>query len=148
MDKTAERFWADFEAETGEKLEARAMGMYFEPGSRGEGVWGLVILTDRSLRFRFMPKQVQFLTLFSRPKEPEVIEAKPDFVAPRAEILSVSIPKRDFFARVFGPAYPRFELAWSAGGETKRVFIGADPTAGLLERLAAAFPDAPPDSRA
>jgi hypothetical protein len=147
MEKTAEQFWADFEAETGEKVEARAMGTYREPGDRGEGVWGLVVLTDRSLRFRFMPKQARLMSLFAKQREPESVSVPVDIVAPRADVASISIPKRGFFARVFGPAYPPFEVEWREGGETKRACLSADPSTGLYEALATAFPAAEPPTR-
>jgi len=142
MEKTAEQFWAEFEAETGEKVEARAMGTYRASGEKGDGVWGLVILTDRSFRFRFMPKQVRLTSLFAKRGESEPAVAPVDIVAARAEVLSVSIPERGFFARVLGPAYPRFEVAWREGAETRRACLSADPSTGLFERLKAAFPAA------
>ncbi len=142
MDKSAEQFWAEFEAETGEKVEARAMGTYRASGEKGEGVWGLVVLTDRSLRFRFMPKQTRLTSLFTKPRESEPAVAPVDIVAPRAEVASISMPERGFFARVFGPAYPPFEVAWREGGETRRACFSADPSTGLFERLKAAFPAA------
>ncbi len=109
MNEEADRYWKEFEESTGERVEARALGQWF--GSEaGEGVWGLLILTERAFHFRGQNSDNWFLGLFSGRgrKAPEPIE----FSVPRESLVSLQEPRRSGLDRLFGSAFPTFTLTW------------------------------------
>ena len=55
MADEAIEFWNAFEKETGEKVEARSIGEWLQ--DKGPSMWGLVILTDKSFRFKHLPSE-------------------------------------------------------------------------------------------
>jgi hypothetical protein len=143
MADEAAEFWSAFEKETGEKVEARAIGEYYKGQDLSIGLWGLVILTDKSFRFKHMPSENWMSTIFKRmdrsakPKEPLELRFA------REDILALNAPNRGFFAKLFGPAFPRFGLkvrsapdAAQAGaaGEEEHLF-SVDPSGGVLAAL-------------
>jgi len=136
MADEAAEFWEEFEKETGEKVVARSIGeLYDRPGD--VGVWGILILTDKSFRFKYMKSENWFAVLMrgfgtKKPKD----EAPPmDIVIPLEGIVSAEIPKRGVIARLFGPAFPRFTLtSLDAEGEKAWIF-STDPSAGIIEGL-------------
>jgi hypothetical protein len=126
-------FWDAFEKETGEKVEARSLGEWYE--TEGDiGLWGLLILTDKSFRFRHMPSDNWMTSLFKRGDKNDKREPVNLRVA-REDIVSLNVPKRGFFAKLIEPAFPRFSIvARGAGGETRHSF-SVDPGSGLLAAL-------------
>jgi hypothetical protein len=103
-------------------------------GSEG-GPWGLLILTDKSFRFKFMPNEHWMLSLFRRFDKPGKKEKPVDIVVAREDIASVIAPKRNLFARIFGPAFPRFSvIARGVTGERNYSF-SADPWSGIIAAL-------------
>ena len=59
MDDEAKEFWGAFETETGEKVEARSEGNWIHGiGPTREGR-GLLILTDKSFRFKYVPNTIR-----------------------------------------------------------------------------------------
>ena len=59
MDDEAKEFWGAFETETGEKVEARSEGNWIHGiGPTREGR-GLLILTDKSFRFKYVPDTIR-----------------------------------------------------------------------------------------
>jgi hypothetical protein len=133
MADEAAEFWMAFEKETGEKVVARSMGEWFKGGGNEHGYWGLVILTDKSFRFRYMPTDNWILSLFKRADKSK--DKAFDIVVSREDIVRVVAPKRDFLARLFGPAFPRFSVvARGEAGEASH-FFSADPSTGLVAAL-------------
>lgn len=134
-DKDALEFWDDFEKETGEKVIARSMGEWFKAKS-DPGLWGLLILTDKSFRFKYMPSENWMMSIFKRAAKSAKKDEAFDIVIPREGIRAIASPKRDFLARLFGPAFPRFSISASGEeGETSYSFT-ADPSSGIVEALA------------
>lgn len=135
MADDAAAFWEAFEKETGEKVQARSMGEVFRAEDRGRGIWGLLILTDKSFRFKHMPNDNWLFSLFrrmDRSSEPEKIE---DIAIPRDDILAVKTPRRNLFDKLFGPAFTQIAiLRRSEGGEISHQF-SLDPGSGLLAAL-------------
>lgn len=142
MEKSAERFWAEFEAETGEKVEAKAIGTHREPGAPGEGPWGLLVLTDSSFRFKPMPSENWIQSLF-KSHRPSPSTPPADIVVPRGAVVSVAMPRRGFLARIFGPAFVPLEISWREGEGTAAATFAVDPSSELVARLSAAFPPSP-----
>ena len=140
MDESAERFWAEFEAETGEKVEARAIGTRREEGARSEGPWGLLVLTDASFRFRAMPSQNWLLSLFKSHKPQAPSAPIPDLVVPRTAVVRVSMPKRGFLARLFAPPFLPVAISWREGEGLRSETFDTDPSSDLVKALALAFP--------
>jgi hypothetical protein len=135
MEDKATQFWNEFEAETGERVEARAMGALFERDGDEQGLWGLLILTDKSFRFKHMPGENWLVSLL-RMRKPDSSNSKPvNIVVPRSELLGITEPRRGFFARAFGPAFAHFNLTWREGEAEVTGRFQVDPSANLLKHL-------------
>jgi hypothetical protein len=145
MADAAAEFWSTFEKETGEKVEARAIGEYYKARDDSSGLWGLLILTDKSFRFKHMPSENWISSLFKRVDRSSAPKAPVEITIARENIVSMNAPRRSFWARLFGPAFPRFTLAQSdesaVGGEKLFVF-SVDPSGGFLASLEKALPGA------
>jgi hypothetical protein len=134
MADEATEFWNAFEKETGEKVEARSIGEWLK--GDGPGIWGLVIITDKSFRFKHMPSDNWLLSLFKKTSKSSADHEKPvDIVIPRDELVAEVAAKRGLFARLMGPAFPHFSV--KRAGEDKEYVFSADPASGLLAVLAA-----------
>lgn len=107
-----ERYWAAFEAETGERVVTRAMGQWYEDPAASDGRWGLLILTDRSFRFRHEPGESWLAGLFRNQTRSSGTKGPIEIVVPREALISLEEPRRGFLHRVFGPSFPRFQLSW------------------------------------
>jgi hypothetical protein len=59
MSHEATEFWSTFEKETGEKVEARSEGRWFPVPGEDAVPEGLLILTDKSFRFKYVPGTVR-----------------------------------------------------------------------------------------
>ena len=137
MDDEVKEFWGAFETETGEKVEARSEGNWIHGiGPTREGK-GLLILTDKSFRFKYVPDSIRpFMS--SRMTSDNADRA--EFTVERRDIVSVRVPKRGFFARLFRRTFPDCSfVARSAGGEKTNMF-SADPSSGLIAALEKAWP--------
>lgn len=136
MDEEVARFWQEFEEETGERVEAKAIGELQE-GGEGRGVWFLLVLTDRSFWFKQVPSDNWVTSLF-RPRTFSVSTRKADeytLKIPRESLLALAEPKaKGWFAR---SAYPLVTLSWTEGGAIQSRCVSLDPTTGLLQRLRA-----------
>jgi hypothetical protein len=140
-DEAAE-FWATFERETGEKVQARSIGELYEGGS-DPGTWGLLVLTDKSLHFKFMPSDNWISSLFRGVSRKSGDKKLPDnLVVPRDCLIAVERPKRGLFGMLFGPAFPRFRLVCRAEGGEASYFFSADPSTGIIDALEKAVPSA------
>ncbi len=138
MTEDAEAFWRDYERSTGETVEARAMGQWLGPGAPREGVWGILILTDRS--FHFLGRKSEnwlkgIFTLKSR-AEGEAVE----FRVPREDLRSLEAPDRGWLSRILGSPFPEVTLTWNpaGGGEPVRAVFNVDDPQGFLAKLGAA----------
>jgi hypothetical protein len=136
MADEATEFWNAFENETGEKVEARSIGEWLQ--DKGPSLWGLVILTDKSFRFKHLPSENWLMGLFKKssiskaPADEEV-----DIVIPRGELEGELPERRGFFSRLTGPAFPRFTVK-RAGGEKEYIF-SVDPSSGFVAALKGAL---------
>jgi len=143
MNDDAEKFWSDFEAETGEKVEVKTIGTCFESPGDKQGVWGLLVLTDASFRFRHIPSENWLSSLFKPRRTTQAPARAIDLVVPRSDIVSLDEPRRGFMAKFLGPAFPRFTLRWREEGREKAGDFAADPSSDLLRRLRALASPAP-----
>jgi hypothetical protein len=138
-DDEAVKFWSDFERETGEKVVARSIGELYESPS-DVGVWGIIILTDKCFRFKRMKSDNWLSALFRGASKKDDRPPKEDLVIRREALVSMDTPKRNLFAKLFGPAFPRFALRFdSLEGELEYVF-SSDPSTGIVEALRKAIP--------
>lgn len=135
MTEEAARFRRELEEKTGEKVVEVAMAGFLETGREREPEWGLLVLTDRSIRFTRPPSRHWLASLFqSRGRD----EAPPeDIVMPLAEGTTVSMPRRGFLARVFGTGYRPYAISWQEGGTERRSVFQVDPRAPMADALAA-----------
>ncbi len=122
-----------FEKETGEKVLARSMGEWFKTNDRS--LWGLIILTDKSFRYKYIPSESWVLSLFRRADKSAPKDKPVDIVVARENIASVATPKRDFFQRIFGPAFPHFTVTTRGESEDASYSFSADPAAGIIPAL-------------
>jgi hypothetical protein len=141
MADEATEFWDTFEKETGEKVEARSIGEWYEEGDKRPGVWGLLVLTDKAFRFRHMPSDNWLTSLFRRADKAKRDQAL-DIVLTRELVSAVIVPKRSFLGKLFGPAFPRFAVKTQEAEGEKHYVFSADPTNGFITAIEKAFPAA------
>jgi hypothetical protein len=140
MDDEAAEFWSAFESETGEKIEARSMGELYQTSGRDSGLWGLLVLTDKSFRFKYMPSDNWLSSIFKKTSRSSKPKETHDIVVPRGDIISINAPKGGFLARLFGPAFPHFTIAFHDAEGEKLHSFSVDPGSGLLAALMKAAP--------
>ena len=139
MTEEAERFWKEFEESTGERVEARCMGQWLGPDAPPEGVWGLLVLTDRSFHFQGQKSANWLTNLFGARSRSE---GKPvTMVVPRESLEALKERPKGFMTRLLGPAFPRFSISWSLpdGGQGTASFE-IDDRSGFMEALRKAMP--------
>jgi hypothetical protein len=133
MNDEAAEFWKAFEAETGEKVASRCLGQYF-PETGEEGLWGLLVLTDKSFRFRETPSDNLIFGLFKSPAKSKKAGPPLDIAIPLGAIASVDHPRRKGLARLFGPGTIGFRVIMKAAeGESPR--FEADLQGGFIEAV-------------
>jgi hypothetical protein len=135
MADEAAEFWSAFEKETGEKVEARAMGEFFRADDYNAGFWGLLVLTDKSFRFKHMPSENWLDSMFKRQGRSSAPKEPVEVTVARGDILSVDAPKRGFLGRFFAPAFPRFALSARGAEGERRYLFSVDPSNGFLAAL-------------
>jgi len=139
MADEAAEFWSAFEQETGEKVESRAIGEYYKDQEGSGGLWGLLVLTDKSFRFKHMPSENWMSSLFKRMDRGSKPKGPVEITIARESIAAVVSPKRGFLAKLFGPAFPRFTLTQRialGGPEEEKTFIfSVDPSGGFIDAL-------------
>lgn len=142
MDERAQRFWDEFEAETGERVESRAMGAWLAREGSEEWLWGLLVLTDKSFRFRHLPSDnwLSSLLRFGRRESEAPKREEVSMAVARGEVVAVVEPRRGFLARAFGPAFAAFDLVWREGEAERRARFQVDPSADLLAKMRALPP--------
>jgi hypothetical protein len=134
MDERVAEFWKEFERETGETVVDRCLGEYFPAADKGEGRWGLLVLTDKSFRFRETPSDGMILGLVRRSTLTKKAVDTIDLAIPIGEIVSVESPKRALLDRLFGASAEVFSVRRAGeGGEVYR--FSADARAGLIAAL-------------
>lgn len=122
MADEAERYWKKFEEETGERVETRAMGQWYEdPAGGGDAIWGLFVVTDRSFRYRYLPSESWMTSLFGNRNESSRKREPMEIVVPRGEILGLTERSGGFLSRLFGSSYVDFKLTWKASGGAAEV---------------------------
>ncbi len=136
MDDEVVKFWQEFEAETGERVEAKAVGELYEGGS-DQGVWFLLVLTDQSFWFKQVPSDNWIANLF-RPRPLSLSSRRGDEYTlriPREDLLALEEPDQKFRRWFSRPVFPRLTLTWKEGEATRSRRFSADPTTDLLPRL-------------
>jgi hypothetical protein len=140
LDEEVAKFWRAFEADTGERVEAKAVGELCE-GTGETGVWFLLILTDKAFWFKHVPSDNWLASLF-RPRTFTLSpKGEPDLtvIIPRGDLVSLEEPeprRRGWFSR---PVFPRLTLSWREEGLVRRRTFSVDPTSDLLPRLRSCF---------
>ena len=137
MADEAAEFWNSFEKETGEKVQARSEGKWFRVPGSSEAHEGLLILTDKSFRFKYVPEP--YRPWMGAGISPER-EDRTEFTVARDDIVSVRVPKRGFFARLFQPTFPRFSLVTRGVNGEKIYELSPDPSSNLISTLAKIWP--------
>ena len=136
IDEAAE-FWSAFEKETGEKVEARGEGNWFRVPESSAGHEGLLILTDKSFRFKYVPEP--YRPWMGAGISPE-LEDRSEFTVARSDIVSVQVPKRGFFARLTRSAFPRYSVVTRTESGEKTYVFSVDSSSGLIAALEKAWP--------
>jgi hypothetical protein len=141
MADAADLYWKEFESATGEQVEARSMGQWHQEPGASDGLWGLLILTDRSFRFKHEPSENWLSSLFKR-QNPSGKHGPIEMVIPRENLVSLEEPRRGFLAGIFSSTFPRFRLGWNkpGGTETEFAYFSADDARGFLTALRKAIP--------
>jgi hypothetical protein len=132
-------FWSAFEKETGEKVEARGEGNWFRVPENGTGHEGLLILTNKSFRFKYVPEP--YRPWIGAGISPE-LEDRTEFTVARDDIVSVSVPKRGFFTRLTRSILPHCSVVTHSENGEKTYVFSVDPSSGLIAALQKAWPAA------
>jgi hypothetical protein len=127
-------FWNAFEKETGEKVEARSEGEWFHIPIRRRGLWGLLILTNKTFRFKYVPEDLRSSLYMSTAISGEPRD-EAGFIISRSDIIAVHAPSRSFLSWVFRSAYPRSSVVAQVGKRSSTYVFAADPTNGLVAAL-------------
>lgn len=138
MNTEIEAFWDRFEKECGERVLRKTMAQRFlSPSDRGD--WGLLVLTDHSLRFRKTPGENWFASLFKAATPPPPPENPDlDLVIHRSDLVSVQAPPRKILDFLFGSPFAGFIVTYkSEGGIEKNVRFALDQRDGFREDIAA-----------
>jgi hypothetical protein len=136
LDDEVVKFWQEFEEDTGERVQAKAMGELFE-GNREKGVWFLLVLTDKSFWFKQVPSDNWVTSLFkSRALAPSSKRADEFTLSiPRENLESLIEPGHGLKGWFSKPAFPVLTLSWREGDSVSSRRFSIDPSAELLPRL-------------
>jgi len=139
MQSDVEAFWSDFEKEIGEKILSRTMCQHFN-SKKSQGEWGLLVLTESSVRFRPTPGENWFQSLFKMSAPKVSKEPLEDTILSLGAIANLELPKKHFFDFLFSPPFTVITLHYSAGGEARELLLGIDTKAELFSMLLTAVP--------
>ena len=138
MADDSREFWSDFEKETGEKVEAQSEGKWYPVPGASASPEGLLILTDKSFRFKYVADTLRpFMGSFTSPER----EDRAEFTVARSDIVSVRLPRRGFFARLIRRAFPRCSIVARGESGVKIYEFAADPSSGLIAALERDWPN-------
>ena len=134
-DEVAE-FWNAFEKETGEKVEARAEGNWIRVSGSGAVHEGLLILTDKSFRFKYVPDT---LRPFMGTRIPPALEDRSEFTV-GAATSSPYTSRTGASLRGLSTGACR-AAPWSCAVKVDKTYLfSADPSGGLIGALEKAWP--------
>lgn len=136
MEDEVARFWQAFETETGERVEAKAMGE-LRFGEDDARVWCLLVLTDQSFWFKQVPSDNWITSFFhsgarfsmSRPADEHTLRIA------REHLLALEEPNRKRLGWFSRPAFPELTLTWRDGETIGMRRFSMDPSTDLLPRL-------------
>jgi hypothetical protein len=134
MNADAEKFWRDFEVETGEKVQTRGLGQLLGEDGREMSTWGLLILTDKAFRFRSMQSEPWFASLLNFGSRKTEAKKPLDLVFALTDIASVEVESRSLLGRIFGSPYRRFAIVLKGASSPTTAFL-ADPGDGFIAAL-------------
>ena len=140
-EKKPDKFWDEFEAETGEKVLAKSLGRYLSGwddfDSRGwEGIWGLFIACSGGFRFHHFPQR-HWLEAFTRFTDNETPKEK-SFFLPKEKIITVEhIEETQWWKKLLRPVSPRILIQYrDERGTGRRLLLESDfNSAELAEKL-------------
>ncbi len=138
MDEAALRYWRKFENETGEIPGDRAVGQWYQEGGR-EGLWGLLVISDKSFRFRYLPSDNWLNHLFASRSRDDSTQESIEIAIPLAAITAVESPERGLWSRIFGSQQASFMVDWSGVEGPRRESFSAD-SRRFVEALRSALP--------
>jgi hypothetical protein len=140
VDDEVLRFWNEFEAETGEQVEAKAVGELFEGGSE-QGVWFLLVLTDQSFWFKQVPSDNWIASLFKPRTLSASLRRGDEYTLriPRESLLNLEEPDQRYRRWFSKPVFPRLTLTWQEGDAIRSRRFSMDPSTELLPRLRSLF---------
>ncbi len=134
MDESAAAYWSEFERQTGEKPLSKTMCQRLGSG-RDKNEWGLLILTDRSLRYRRIPGDSWLSSLIGRKDRSPDPGAAEDVAIPRDSILGVERRKRKFLDFFFGSPFNGISVSYASPGGIESIDLAVDPKSDILETL-------------
>lgn len=144
MDDEVLKFWQEFEEDTGERVQAKAVGELCDEGGE-RGVWFLLILTNKAFWFKQVPSDNWIASLF----KPKALSASSrrekdlTVVIPRGDLVSLVEPGRGTRGWFSRPIFPRLVLSWREGEDLRTRSFSVDPSTDLLARLRELFKGKP-----
>ena len=129
---TIEKFWRDYEEETGETVMAKAMGQYIDGWDDfPQHLWGLVIATSGGFRFHHFAERSWIMSvpgLYSG----ETLKEKKIFI-PRQAISSAELAvEKRWWKRILGSSIPHLIIRCQIDGTEKTVSIEVGREAGAV----------------
>jgi hypothetical protein len=134
MDESAQAYWAEFERQTGEKPLSKTMCQRFGP-SREKGEWGLLILTDTSLRYRKIPGDSWLSSLIGRKEKSPEPGPGEDLIIRRDTVKGVTRRKKKFLDFFFGSPFAGISISYAIAGTLESLELAIDPKSDILEIL-------------
>jgi len=129
---TIEKFWRDYEEETGETVQARVLGKYISGWDDfPQPLWGLVIATSGGFRFHHFPERswIMSVPVLSSGRAPE---EKKIFI-PRQAIISAELAvEKRWWKRILGYSGPVLLVRCQIDGTEKTVSIEVGRDAGAV----------------
>jgi hypothetical protein len=138
MDNETREYWSAFEKETGEKVEALSEGIWYRVPDGDTCHEGILILTDKTFRFKFVP-QTPIPACMGSGIAPG-FEDKTEFTVSRSDIVSVNLPKRGFFSWLIRRAFPRSSIVVCDKHGEKNYVFSVNPTSDIMYALRKAWP--------
>jgi hypothetical protein len=133
-------FWKGFETETGEKVEARSEGIWYNVPGNNARHEGLLILTDKSFRFKYIPNTRPPYMGLSYSSESQ---NQTEFTLARGDIVSARLPRRGFLGWLFRRNLPLSAVVARGRDGEKTYTFSSDPATGLIAALGKAWPARP-----
>jgi len=135
MDDGAARFRSELEERTGEKVMATTAASSVSDDPGVPPGWGVLVLTDASLRFVRQPDEHWLSSMFRSHDRTSPPRLPAEMVIPLGDGSTFTTPRRGLLSRIFSPPFERLDAFWQEDGEPRQASFSVDPASTLLVAL-------------